>query len=203
LAKWRSAEHSLSGVALLKYSGGQWNVEDVSTTAPVRYKNVNWHWVLVQDASSTTSARTQHLIEQGVPASTAAKVGADVAAFDGRPDPWMLVPYFPAHYRPQYLALDYGKPGQPTLTAKEVARIRKVLALVKPCQRAMVEFAFPENEDFILFFQSAGGNPHPFGESGNTIYNESQGLVQPVPYDSNSPPPGDLGYDIAHTPCIP
>ncbi len=114
----------------------------------------------------------------------------------------MLVPYYPAHYRPQYLALDYGKPGQPTLTAKEVARIRKVLALVKPCQRAMVEYAFPENEDFILFFQTAGGSPHPFGESGNAFYNESQGLVEPFASGDGSPPPGDLGYDIAHTPCI-
>jgi hypothetical protein len=34
-------------------------------------------------------------------------------------------------------------------------------------------------------------------------YNEGQGLVQPFASGDGSPPPGDLGYDIAHTPCIP
>jgi hypothetical protein len=189
LAKWHSGESPVYGVVLFKYSGSVWNVEDVSKTIP---------------------AQKQHLIEQGVPASTAGKLVADLAELDAPRDPWMTAYASPGHYRPKYLALDYGKPGQPILTAKEIARIRKVLALVKPCQRALIEYAFPENSDwlpFILFFEAPsvdsmeGSYGHPFGQSGNVYYNEGEGLVQPVPYDSRNPPPGDLGYDIAHTPC--
>lgn len=188
LAKWRSGVSAVYGVVLFKYSGSVWSVDDVSMTIP---------------------AQKQHLIEQGVPASTAGKLAADLAGFDGRRDPWMTAYASPVHYRPTYLALDYSKPGQPILTAKEVARIREVLALVKPCQRALVEYAFPENSDwlpFILFFEapsldSPGSYGHPFGQPGNVYYNEGEGLAQPIPYDSSSPPPGDLDYDIAHTPC--
>ena len=159
LAKW-SGDGAASGFILLKYSGGQWNVEDVSATTPAHYKNAGGFYILVQDPGSTPPARTRRLIEHGVPASTAAKLVADLGAYGDRRDPWLGVPYFPAHYRPEYLALDYGKPGQPTLTAKEIARIREVLALVKPCQRAMVRYAFPENAPFVLFFQ---GQWHPCG----------------------------------------
>ncbi|MGC9991168.1 MAG: hypothetical protein ABSD52_02055 [Candidatus Cybelea sp.] len=42
-----------------------------------------------------------------------------------------------------YMAADYSKPGQPTLTANEVAQIREVLALVKPCQVGLLRYAFP------------------------------------------------------------
>ena len=106
-----------------------------------------------------------------------------------------------------YLALDYDKPGQPTLTANEIAQIREALALVKPCQRRLVRYAFPawSNVRFILFFQDNphGAISHPFGQPGGVVYEQEEGSLHATPYDSNAPPPGDIHYDIAHTPCSP
>lgn len=60
-----------------------------------------------------------------------------------------VAPYFAGW--PNYLAKDYGRTGQPTLTAAEVTRIRNVLAVIKPCQRAFLRYAFPKNSDFLPF----------------------------------------------------
>jgi hypothetical protein len=45
---------------------------------------------------------------------------------------------------PSYAALDYDKPGHPTLTSQQVKLIRKTLALLRPCQAVQVRYAFPD-----------------------------------------------------------
>lgn len=114
--------------------------------------------------------------------------------------PWPVTPY-PNwnHFRPIYSASDWDKPGHPALTHAEARSIRAALAMVKPCQRALLSYAFPENKDFlpmVLFFR---GNGHVFGQH-NVYYNESQGLASA--YGAAGPPvPSDVRYDIEHTPC--
>ena len=61
---------------------------------------------------------------------------------------------------PTYLAAEYGKPGQPALTPRERALIRRTLAVIEPCQRALLRYAFPNNADpsthVVLFFAEPG-----------------------------------------------
>jgi hypothetical protein len=101
--------------------------------------------------------------------------------------------------RAVYAAENYDKPGHPPLTPEQKETIRKTLALVKPCQRGLLAYAFPENADFlpmVLFFR---GNGHVFGQR-NVYYNESQGLAKAYPA-GGSVPSSDVHYDIEHTPC--
>src|SRR5579875_2251770 len=57
------------------------------------------------------------------------------------PSPLLVTP----HLWPTYLAINYGKPGQPHLTSGQVKLIRKTLALVKPCQVRFLRYTFPSN----------------------------------------------------------
>lgn len=184
LATWRSNDQSQNGLILFKYFYNKWNVLDISMAMP---------------------AQTQRLTARGVPASTAAKLVAEISAFGVRDSSWDYVQFYELEtYRPMYLAIDYDKPGHPALTTKETARIRKVLALVKPCQRVLVRYVFPQNSSFlpfVLFFQGPGYAQHVFGQSGNTFYDEGQGTVHAFPYDSSEAPTSDIKYDIARTPC--
>jgi hypothetical protein len=87
---------------------------------------------------------------------------------------------------PTYGALDYRTPGRhPALTQAEVAKIRNMLARVKPCQRKFLRYAFPdpaENGDlpFVMFFgpYEAGHIPHVLG-AGNVDYDPAEGRVEP------------------------
>ncbi len=67
---------------------------------------------------------------------------------------------------PEYSAVDYDKPGHPALTPSEKAGIRSTLARVKPCQRTLVRYAFPESRlPFVIFFQpESGQGAAVFGE---------------------------------------
>ncbi len=103
--------------------------------------------------------------------------------------------------QPTYLAADYDKPGQPALTPPERALIEKTLAVIKPCQRELLRYAFPERADpdnqLVLFFAKPGAptfDAHALWQ-GNLVYNE--GNVGAVP----DPIPSDIRNDIAETPC--
>jgi hypothetical protein len=89
-------------------------------------------------------------------------------------------------YPPSYLAVNYDKPGHhPPLTAVEVARIRQVLAQVKPCQRPLVHYVLWERsfikEGVALFFLT--GENHVFGYPNVVWWN---GNVQAGPNDMTS-----------------
>ncbi len=73
-----------------------------------------------------------------------------------------------------YVALDYGKPGEPSLTVKEIAQIETVLREVKPCQRALLRYAFPSNassgKPMVVIFQIV---ELPNGYSGSHVFGAS------------------------------
>ncbi len=112
---------------------------------------------------------------------------------------------------PPHIALDYAKPGQPHLTARQVARIRQVLAQVKPCQRPLVYYVIEpgENKDGVAFFFYNAKNPdefnHVFGES-NGYYFPGSGLIagpNDMVSDSQHEAQAHIQWDIAHQPCPP
>jgi hypothetical protein len=79
---------------------------------------------------------------------------------------------------PTYLALDAGRPGAPNLTPVEIARVWRVLHEVKPCQRALLRYAFPggdrRNGPVAVFFrivreENGYSGGHVFG-SNNAVY---------------------------------
>lgn len=103
---------------------------------------------------------------------------------------------------PIYVATDYGKPGQPALTPRERALIRTTLAVVKPCQRELLRYAFPEDAapdwHLVLFFVESGKpifDAHVLWQ-GNLVYNEGHAFAVPEPSI-----PSDIRNDIANTPC--
>lgn len=52
---------------------------------------------------------------------------------------------------PSYLAVRYGRAGQPALSTRDAAKLRFVLSRVKPCQRRFVRYAFTDI-GFVLYF---------------------------------------------------
>lgn len=103
--------------------------------------------------------------------------------------------------QPIYLATEYGKPGQPALAPRERALIRTTLAVIKPCQRTLLRYAFPEDAvpdtQLVLFFVEPGKpifDAHVLWQ-GNLVYNE--GRVVAVPGSISS----DIRKDIANTRC--
>jgi hypothetical protein len=110
--------------------------------------------------------------------------------------------------------LDYGKPGQPALTDAERSQIRYVLGKVRPCQRPLVRYAFPndDSEEIVTFFAlrdlGAGEGvafTHVIGEP-NTYFAPWTGEMHVGPIgadDSNAAPQKRLGieWDIEHQPC--
>jgi uncharacterized repeat protein (TIGR03803 family) len=104
--------------------------------------------------------------------------------------------------QPTYLAVDYGKAGQPALAPRERTLVRATLAVVKPCQRVLLRYAFPENAEpdtrMVLFFAEPGKpifDAHVLWQT-NLLYNEGAVVAAPGP-----PIPGDIRNDIADTPC--
>jgi hypothetical protein len=105
---------------------------------------------------------------------------------------------------PSYLAKDYDKPGHPALTSRQVALIRKTLALVRPCQVAVLLYAFPENivpnYRMVLFFRSPNGWPHALW-TDNMYYKEVEGKVFPGASGPYNPDPNGIRYEVEHTGC--
>jgi hypothetical protein len=87
---------------------------------------------------------------------------------------------------PSYLAKNYRVPQQhPALTAEEAARIRAMLARVKPCQRAFLRYAFPSNGGgMVMFFLPHPENgtqaPSVLGE-GSLTYKTDDGTAEAPP----------------------
>lgn len=106
--------------------------------------------------------------------------------------------------RPSYLAKDLGRLGQPTITQRQAALIRRTLSLVKPCQADMLRYAFPSNAGtdfpFVLFFQGA----FPFEATHalwthNMFYNPRTGEIFPMSGDFTDAE--NAQWDIKHTGC--
>jgi hypothetical protein len=117
----------------------------------------------------------------------------------------------PYYEWPTYLARDYRKTGQPQLTGAEVTKLRNTLAVIKPCQRAFLRYAFPKNSDFlrfVMFFEPSvaskeeGGDlrpaPHIFGE-GNADYKPWSGEAFVTPYWESD----KIGVDVKDRGCSP
>lgn len=103
---------------------------------------------------------------------------------------------------PSYLATDYNKPGHFKFTDKEAALIKKTLALVKPCQRALLRYAFPSNGDMhmVLYVETLQGNPHALW-TNNMYYNQLTGELDTLP--GSEPRWNGLQYDVKHAGCAP
>lgn len=100
--------------------------------------------------------------------------------------------------RPRYAAAAFTKPGQPKLTPTEKAKIRWMMARIKPCQRALLAYAFDSNgppsapnagEDargFVMFFSDRDSQypwlaePHVLGGQ-NIVYRYETGGVAAFP----------------------
>ena len=103
--------------------------------------------------------------------------------------------------RPSYLAKDLGRPGQPTITQRQAALVRRTLSLVKPCQSDMLRYAFPSNggTDFplVIFFQ--GSFPFESTHAHNMFYNPHNGEIFPMSGDFTNAE--NARWDINHTGC--
>lgn len=97
------------------------------------------------------------------------------ANFLGGPDP--ATPPTP----PTYVAMDYDKPGHPTLTSKEVSRLRGILREVKVCQQRGVRYWLTTSDPgqsyrmkvFFAVQDERGGSylaGHVFGGTTNEVY---------------------------------
>jgi hypothetical protein len=116
---------------------------------------------------------------------------------------------------PSYRATDYGKPGQPSLTATQVARIRFILSQVKLCQRPLLRYAFPRDhyKSLVVFFEPRGFDSpgtisfsHVIGE-GFAWYAPSVGETRVGPIgadDTTADMVRKFGvqYDVENEPCI-
>jgi hypothetical protein len=104
---------------------------------------------------------------------------------------------------PSYLAEDYREYHNFRLSSSQVALVRKTLALVKPCQRAILRYAFPSNPDgvrFVLFFAtSAGAWPHVLW-TNRVYFKVDSGEVFPMS-GSFTFPENSIRYDVVHTSC--
>jgi hypothetical protein len=106
----------------------------------------------------------------------------------------------------RFLALDYKQPGQPKLTASEVALIHKALELVKPCQQQRLKYSFdnadPTGNTIDLYFEPSD----PRQETAaifwtGDYYYVDQGRAVPLP-QSSAPIPG-VSKPLADYPCHP
>jgi hypothetical protein len=120
--------------------------------------------------------------------------------------PCCLTPFPRPTVWPSYLAENYGKLGHPRLTAHQAALIRKTLALlVKPCQVALLRYAFPANDisEVVLFFQptTTSEEPHVLW-TRNLVYRE--GLAVAEPYDNEPIPKGQgTASEVRQQSCTP
>jgi hypothetical protein len=109
---------------------------------------------------------------------------------------------------PTYRAADYRNPGAPKLTPAQAALIRKTLAIVKPCQRALLRYAFPDYSGYsgtpppdmrmVLFFGGYGA--HVLWQP-DLYWFPDQGTAHAIPYDSQPTPDFSIQADIANAPC--
>jgi hypothetical protein len=104
---------------------------------------------------------------------------------------------------PSFSAKDYRSFHKRTLTRGEVSLIRKTLALVKPCQRPLLRFAFPSDGGpdfpFVLFFSDKFW-PHVLW-TNNMYFKNEEGSVFPGPSGAAPVPWNGIRYDVDHETC--
>jgi len=104
-----------------------------------------------------------------------------------------------------FVATAYNNPGHPVLTSAQVALIKKTLARVKPCQRALVRYGLfgPSTTDIVFFFAvGPRQGTHPFGQ-GSVMYFPDGGYSNAVPDNGDAAKMEREGiqWDIDHQPC--
>lgn len=108
----------------------------------------------------------------------------------------------------RFVALDFQKPGQPKLTAAQVALIRKTLAVVKPCQQSLLRYSFdngdPSGKMIDLYFEPTddptASSVHVLWQ-GDLYYRFEEGSAFAEPFDGQSTPDWSIAKDIRDTPC--
>jgi hypothetical protein len=118
-----------------------------------------------------------------------------------------VTPFPTAPPWPSYIAGDYDKPGHPDLTKKQAALIRYTLSLLRPCQAALLRYAFPDGSPhvMVLFFQPSDAAlwPHVLW-TGNFFYKPDEGKA--IPGASGGVPiPKWFGtaFEVEHQSCHP
>jgi hypothetical protein len=104
------------------------------------------------------------------------------------------------------VAIEYDKPGNPSLTFLQRSLILKTLDEVTPCQRPLVRCAVfgPKADDLILYFAVPHGQgSHVFGTAID-VYFPDRGYDVPIgvgdPHAEQRKKFG-IQWDIAHQPC--
>lgn len=105
---------------------------------------------------------------------------------------------------PSFRAEEYRTfKGRP-LTAGEIKSVRGTLASVKPCQRPLLRFAFPQRGDgmsFVLFFYEEDKIwPHVLWTK-NMYFKRDEGRTFPGSGGGWVAPGNGISYDVEHTPC--
>lgn len=101
---------------------------------------------------------------------------------------------------PSFSAETY-RTGHRTLTASQVALIRKTLVFVKPCQRDFLRYAFPKDPDypFVIFFQqSTPFEATPVLWTHNMYYDPHDGRVFAT---SDGYSPNNTQFEVDHMGC--
>jgi hypothetical protein len=134
-------------------------------------------------------------------------VGASVASCIGHSRHVETAPSPSGH---PYVALDYDKAGAPALSDGDKATIRSTLAHVKPCQRPLVRYTFPEGSSrMLMFFARPSDGPnaasHVFGR-GNVFYIPAYNTAMVPPpdgmaIDGREAMAEGLKWDIDRQPC--
>ncbi len=108
---------------------------------------------------------------------------------------------------PGYVAIDYGKPGQPKLGAADRSHIGNILDTVLPCQRPLVRYAFAGGSgSMVLFFEiPPDRGAHVFGQSGLIYVPSSDSVVAAPPDSMDVAEIRKLGvqWDVEHQSCAP
>jgi hypothetical protein len=91
---------------------------------------------------------------------------------------------------PSYAVVDYQRAGHPKLSADELSQLRAALERVRPCQRALLRYAFPSKtwstaSSFVIYFDDPGYSTGAYGQGRwvfgtDAIYEPSRGLASPI-----------------------
>lgn len=91
---------------------------------------------------------------------------------------------------PSYAVVDYQRAGHPNLSGDELSQLRAVLARVRPCQRALLRYAFPKNawstaSSFLIYFDGPGYSTGSYGQGRwvfgtDAFYEPSEGTAAPI-----------------------
>ena len=101
---------------------------------------------------------------------------------------------------PSFSAEDYLRFKERPLSPGQMKLIRSTLALLKPCQRPLLRFAFPKEGygDFILFLYLRAAKFHVLW-TNNLYFDPDDGttIAAPGGVEKGS----GISFDVANTPC--